>query len=113
MIECKWENCTYVTPNVDLLKQHVHFHGYHVKLKNVGSNVLERMNLPKCTQTNEFVIPVNTEGYECDWVECGTFCVSVYELYSHVQIHIKNNPKYCGKGETIPCEWKGKHFTYF
>lgn len=90
------------------LVHHVNYHGYHYKLKNIGSNVLERMKLPKCSITTEFVIPEALNGYSCEWADCYQAYSTFVDFLDHIKIHVNSNPKYCKKGEVILCLWIGK-----
>lgn len=104
---CLWEDCTYIAPHKMALAQHVTYHGYHSKLKNIGNNVLERVKLPKCTQAPEFVIPEVLNGYICEWGDCYENYHTFYDFLNHVKIHVNGNPKYCKNGEVIVCSWIG------
>lgn len=105
---CLWEGCKYIAPEKVALVHHVNYHGYHYKLKNIGSNVLERMKLPKCSITTEFVIPEALNGYSCEWADCFQAYSTFVDFLDHIKIHVNSNPKYCKKGEVILCLWIGK-----
>lgn len=106
-LSCHWTDCNQVCAEWYLLKQHLFFHGYHLKLKNIGNNVLERVKLPKCNHFDEFPVPVNINGFTCEWSQCGILFTTAYEFYEHIRMHVNSNPKYCKKGETISCKWEG------
>ncbi|KAB0798175.1 hypothetical protein PPYR_09168 [Photinus pyralis] len=104
---CKWRDCTTIISEKSLLSQHVSYHGYHTKLKNIGKNVLGRRDLPDCTREVEEAFPLYINGYSCDWKECGGLFEDVYEFHEHIKLHINSNPKYCKKDEIIECLWQG------
>ncbi|KAJ8974093.1 hypothetical protein NQ317_011612 [Molorchus minor] len=91
--KCKWMKCDEDFQNLPLLTQHISYHGYMSKLKNIGQNIIDRNNLLKCTLTNNYVFPVSPAGYTCDWEYCGCNFLTVYDFFKHMDIHIKNNPR--------------------
>lgn len=72
---------------------------------NIGNNVLERIKLPKCTQTIEYTIPEVVSGYDCEWEHCSENYSTFYDFLEHIKVHVNGNPKYCKKGEVITCGW--------
>lgn len=104
---CLWLDCMHTANNTDALQKHLCYHGYHTKLKNIGSNVLERIKLPKCTQMAHFIIPETVDGYTCEWNDCYKSFSLYFDFLEHIKIHINSNPKYCKKGEIIECYWTG------
>ncbi|KAK4879493.1 hypothetical protein RN001_007639 [Aquatica leii] len=109
---CLWLNCIYTTSEKYILVQHVSYHGYHTKLKNIGKNVLERYNLPKCNNFSEVVFPVSLAGYSCDWEDCGSILTDIVEFHEHIKLHVNSNPKYCKDDEVIPCLWIGCNYKF-
>lgn len=107
MYNCMWQECHHVSKDIKTLIQHVCYHGYHTKLKNIGSNVLERIKLPKCTQISHFVIPESVGEYICEWGDCYRQFSTYFDFLEHIKVHINSNPKYCKKGEIIECCWRG------
>lgn len=106
---CQWENCsTYAIQLHTLFRQHVNYHAYHTKLKNVGDNVVERRNLPKCTHSNDFIIPEDVSGYCCEWHGCDKNFLLITDFFNHMRLHVNSNPKYCKKEEIIMCYWRSK-----
>ncbi|XP_044268705.1 histone H4 transcription factor-like isoform X2 [Tribolium madens] len=111
--DCCWSGCTYVASSMLDLNQHVCYHAYHTKLISRGKSVLYRTNLPECTLTEHFVIPVTPDGYLCEWEYCNERFETVFEFFDHVQIHVYHNPK-SNKEGVITCCWKGcTHKTKF
>ncbi|XP_063901378.1 histone H4 transcription factor-like isoform X2 [Zophobas morio] len=105
-LHCCWLECSYNANSIDDLNQHVCFHAYHTRLKSVGKNVEFREKLPECTQSERFVIPVQVDGYHCEWEFCYEKFITLFEFFEHVRIHIYHNPKRREEGE-INCCWKG------
>ncbi|KYB27345.1 Histone H4 transcription factor-like Protein [Tribolium castaneum] len=104
--DCCWTGCTYVANSIPDLNQHLCYHAYHTKLKCRGKSVLYRTNLPECTLTEHFVIPVTPDGYLCEWEYCNERFETIFELFEHVRVHIYHNPKNHKQGN-ITCCWKG------
>lgn len=88
------------------LNQHLCFHGYHTKLKWCGKAVEYRANLPECTQTEHFEIPLISGGYQCEWEYCNERSETIYDFLEHVRVHVYHNPK-SNKEGIIMCCWKG------
>ncbi|KAF5269873.1 hypothetical protein FQA39_LY08545 [Lamprigera yunnana] len=112
VFSCLWEGCKYETSEHRLLVQHMCYHGYHTKLKNIGKNVLERNKLPNCNQDNVIIFPIHVFGYSCEWENCGSSFNDVYTFYGHIRQHIHSNPTYCKNNETISCLWRGCSYKF-
>lgn len=94
--------------------QHVSYHGYFTKLKNIGQNVLERNDLPACTQQELYVIPVFPVGYTCEWEFCSVNVDNICDYFSHVEQHVRGYPRIAKGNEEIRCCWNGKSIiSYF
>lgn len=104
---CLWDNCGTGFSLCSKLWRHVSYHSYHTKLMNIGKNVLQRVELPECTQEYDFVIPEYPSAYSCEWQDCGHSFTTIYKFFEHMRMHVNSNPKYCKQGEVIPCCWKG------
>ncbi|KAJ8958907.1 hypothetical protein NQ318_019675 [Aromia moschata] len=113
-LKCRWTNCKSEILTSSLHVQHLSYHGYLTKLKNIGQNVLCRNALPKCTQREENVNPVRPNGYTCEWEDCSNNFLTVFEFYTHMELHIKNNPRVSNEAlnETIVCAWDGCNTKY-
>ncbi|KRT79796.1 zinc finger protein, partial [Oryctes borbonicus] len=107
---CMWLDCNYTATSLVVLAKHVCFHGYHLRLRNIGENVLERVKLPKCTQITPLVVP--NIDYNCEWENCGHSFLAVQDFHDHIKLHVNSNPKYCKKGEFIECYWAGCKFKF-
>ncbi|KAF5282742.1 hypothetical protein FQR65_LT02739 [Abscondita terminalis] len=112
LLTCLWIACGYVTFEKFLLIQHVVYHGYHTKLKNIGMNVLERNKLPECSITTPLIFPVLLDGYSCDWVKCGMTFIDIFDFHEHIKVHVNSNPKYCKHNEIISCHWRGCTYKF-
>ncbi|KAF2881716.1 hypothetical protein ILUMI_24451 [Ignelater luminosus] len=112
LFACQWENCTYAIQFYNVFRQHVCYHAYHTKLKNIGDNVVERRNLPKCTHSSDFIIPEEVNGYCCEWLECDAHFLLITDYFNHIRLHINSNPKYCKKGEIITCYWRNCPYKF-
>lgn len=105
-LKCCWTDCEYIASYPADLKRHACYHAYHTRLKSIGSNVLHRStNLPKCTQTEKFVVPPGTEAYICEWEYCEVHFETIHDFFQHIRMHINNNPKTSKEGP-IKCGWK-------
>jgi len=83
--DCQWAECDFMTfMCVDTFKRHVRFHAFHTKLKEIGQNVLNSMELnsrnqennptvPKCNleRLTRNIIPELPLKFECAWSNCG------------------------------------------
>lgn len=89
--------------------QHISYHGYLSKLRNIGQNVLERNDLPACRQTESYVIPISPDGYECLWELCSVTVDTIYDFFTHVEQHVRGNPRIAKGADKIVCFWGGKY----
>ncbi|VEN59881.1 unnamed protein product [Callosobruchus maculatus] len=106
---CLWTNCNTDCKTVPFLMQHVSYHGYLTKLKNIGSNVLTRESLPECKHEKSEKIILRKEGYMCEWEYCMLNFYNVCEFYMHMEMHVNANPREANekKNEIILCDWAG------
>ncbi|XP_056642311.1 histone H4 transcription factor isoform X1 [Diorhabda sublineata] len=110
---CQWIDCdTEEIESVELLMQHLSFHGYLSKLKNIGDNVATREKLPKCTESYLSVLPSLKSGYECEWQHCTFSFWTIFDFLNHMNVHIKNNPKMAKNNEVIECCWNACNTKY-
>lgn len=108
---CCWDECNWSSPSVDLLTQHVSYHGHLTKLKCLGEILVTRNDLPVCNMPNKEQISTSLDGYKCEWQYCSQTFNTIYDFYLHMKVHIRNNPKSSNEKETIGCYWIGKrHF---
>ncbi len=110
--ECCWIGCDFSSPNHQEFITHVLFHPYHSYLKLVGTELLERAELPMCQLDEETVnnTPLLKAELKCLWIveeggeegggECMSLFDSIGEFYGHVHSH--------AMAETnLGCRWKG------
>ncbi|KAJ8929974.1 hypothetical protein NQ314_017297 [Rhamnusium bicolor] len=111
---CQWKHCGLQTVDVPLLIQHVSYHGYLTKLKSIGRNKLDRNKWPECNLKENYTISAYPNGYTCEWEYCFLNFYTIYDFLTHMEIHIKNNPKKCKEklGETIVCAWRGNFMLF-
>ncbi|XP_040980915.1 histone H4 transcription factor-like isoform X3 [Aquila chrysaetos chrysaetos] len=118
---CWWRSCEFGAKDPRELITHVNFHGYHTKLKFIGSQLqaLHR-DLPVCLQNSRswHQLPKTSEEFVCHWENCNVTFNNPVWFYQHVAIHA-----YATEEETITdqkkavyCHWKdclgifkGKH----
>lgn len=108
--KCTWLNCGYKMVDFFKIKQHVYYHAFHQKLKNLGSNLLERTNLPDCVEPVSFEIPDLPDYYTCEWEDCQMSLLDYQGFLDHVRCHVNGNPKTVTKKnpESIKCLWQGE-----
>lgn len=99
-LQCKWENCNFKPVSLTILSQHLNFHGYHTKLKNIGRNLVERFSLPACVQAGQFEVPTLPSRYPCGWDDCDAFFIEYQIFLDHVKCHINCR-------EDNKCKWQG------
>ncbi|XP_018562639.1 histone H4 transcription factor-like [Anoplophora glabripennis] len=107
--ECLWGSCEATFSCCYFLSQHVSYHGYLTKLKNIGQNVLDRNDWPTCNLEENYKIPVSLEGYTCRWEYCSVNYCTIYDFFSHMEVHVQNNPRVSNESlnEIIMCCWEG------
>ncbi|CAH2010054.1 unnamed protein product [Acanthoscelides obtectus] len=106
---CLWLDCGYDCMTVPFLMQHISYHGYLTKLKNIGKNILERESLPECKHERNEKIILKREGYVCEWEHCLRNFYNICEFHLHMEIHVNANPRVANekKNEIISCDWAG------
>ncbi|KAJ8916280.1 hypothetical protein NQ315_016421 [Exocentrus adspersus] len=114
-LTCRWSYCKETSASTPYLMQHVSYHGYLSKLKNIGQNMLDRNKWPECKLLENYKIPVCSEGYTCMWEYCFLNFLTIYDFYSHMVMHVHNNPRVANEklNEIIQCGWQvcGKKFS--
>lgn len=71
--ECKWRECgSRVSGQTTDFNRHVYFHAFHVKIKNVGTAVVEKSKLTPCQMDGQSrnLIPELPERLHCGWSMC-------------------------------------------
>lgn len=113
-LKCRWGDCEVVCMSSYFLSQHVSYHGYLSKLKNIGQNVLDRNDWPSCNLQENYKIPVSYEGYTCRWEYCSLNFSTIHDFYFHMEMHVHNNPRVSNESlnEIIKCCWEGKNLNY-
>ncbi|XP_029876440.1 histone H4 transcription factor-like isoform X2 [Aquila chrysaetos chrysaetos] len=113
---CWWRSCEFGAKDPRELITHVNFHGYHTKLKFIGSQLqaLHR-DLPVCLQNSRswHQLPKTSEEFVCHWENCNVTFNNPVWFYQHVAIHA-----YATEEETITdqkkavyCHWKEQIFV--
>ncbi|XP_029876441.1 histone H4 transcription factor-like isoform X4 [Aquila chrysaetos chrysaetos] len=113
---CWWRSCEFGAKDPRELITHVNFHGYHTKLKFIGSQLqaLHR-DLPVCLQNSRswHQLPKTSEEFVCHWENCNVTFNNPVWFYQHVAIHA-----YATEEETITdqkkavyCHWKVNRVT--
>ncbi|XP_078036291.1 histone H4 transcription factor [Augochlora pura] len=105
---CQWSGCFYENNDPDEISRHVNYHGYHTKLKCIGSNIRSRVKLPKCRRDSEWKNVVDLPApLLCRWEEC-LKCFRNYQLYLyHVAAHIEESPRGNKIEGGLECKWTG------
>lgn len=107
---CLWRDCEMkVTGHVTDFVRHVYFHSFHVKIKNLGFQVVETLKIKGCQldAQSRNLIPELPERLQCGWKNCETIMDIPEAFYRHVDSHIKGFPE----GNNVPggckCLWDG------
>uniref|UniRef100_A0A8C8E4H8 Histone H4 transcription factor n=1 Tax=Oryzias sinensis TaxID=183150 RepID=A0A8C8E4H8_9TELE len=109
---CLWRDCGFCTvEGSGELRRHVFFHCYHIKLKQMGQQVLDAQpEVGNCSiaQHNRNIIPELPDNFVCLWEECDQ---PPYEnpewFYRHVEMHGLAIDIPQGECEfPIRCRWK-------
>lgn len=108
-LSCSWSYCSIVNKSLPLMLQHISYHGYLSRLRNIGENVLCRNNLPACTQPPVMKMPVALDGYTCHWELCSVKVYTVFDFFTHVEQHVRGNPRISEGDIMIMCYWIGKY----
>lgn len=103
---CKWNFCDLKITSESLFRQHVSYHSYFTKLKQIGSNVLLRNKLPECKQRASYVIPILLEGYICEWENCSIQFWTILDFFNHVATHVNCFSRLYKPTRKL-CGWKG------
>lgn len=85
---CMWEECDNKNSELEYdsrpeLLRHAWFHGYHTKIKCIGSNMLKRnLNLDQCAfdSSSRNLIPDLPQSLDCGWQGCGVSRLSVLKM---------------------------------
>ena len=92
MFACLWAECGFETGSSEEMVRHIHFHGFHTKIKCHGSNMLARHQLAPCTldPAQRNIVPDLSEPPVCGWAGCsqaGAVWSQPHRFYRHVQEH--------------------------
>lgn len=74
-LTCQWRNCGHVEEfDSSSFIRHVQFHGFHTKLKYLGTKTTEynQSSIPKCQKSSENrnIIPDLPVAFRCSWGDC-------------------------------------------
>ncbi|XP_011154415.1 histone H4 transcription factor isoform X1 [Harpegnathos saltator] len=110
---CQWKDCPYDTFACEEIALHVNYHSYHTKLKSIGSNVRERIKLPKCRRDLDWKNIIETPPtHLCRWEECLKVFIN-YQLYLyHVTVHVEECPRGSRVQNGVECKWTGCNGKY-
>lgn len=107
---CLWRDCEMkVTGHVTDFVRHVYFHSFHVKIKELGSQLVENLHLKGCQLDGQShnLIPELPERLQCGWQHCETIMDIPEAFYRHVDSHVSCFPE----GNNVPggckCLWEG------
>ncbi|OWF44797.1 histone H4 transcription factor-like [Mizuhopecten yessoensis] len=118
--QCCWRECgTEVQgENYDFYR-HVYFHSFHVKIKCIGSLLINKLGMDNClldTHTRN-LIPELPERLQCGWHMCEAVVDNPEMFYRHVDNHADN----CTEGKksnrknaatsNAKCEWEACDFV--
>lgn len=98
-----------VTGHVTDFVRHVYFHSFHVKIKELGSQLVENLHLKGCQLDGQShnLIPELPERLQCGWQHCETIMDIPEAFYRHVDSHVSCFPE----GNNVPggckCLWEG------
>ncbi|XP_033729153.1 histone H4 transcription factor-like [Pecten maximus] len=118
--QCSWRACgTEVQgENYDFYR-HVYFHCFHVKIKCIGSLLINKLGMDKClldTHTRN-LIPELPERLQCGWFNCEAVVDNPEMFYRHVDNHADNcnetkkSKRRNAAGTCAKCEWEGCDFV--
>lgn len=87
-LTCQWRNCGHVEEfDIASFIRHVQFHGFHTKLKYLGTKTCEfnHPNIPPCQKSSENrnIIPDLPVEFRCSWSDCQVsrfFSCSTHDL---------------------------------
>jgi hypothetical protein len=100
--KCEWKECD-CEPQECLatFKRHVRFHAFHTKLKQIGQNVLQKLEsnldlennpgqqVPRCNldDTSRNIIPELPYRFECAWDTCSHSTDNPELFYRHIKVN--------------------------
>ncbi|XP_066993920.2 histone H4 transcription factor isoform X2 [Anabrus simplex] len=110
---CLWSACEFQTPETKEIIRHVNFHSFHTKVKCIGSNMMKRSNIPKCTYNPDGrnIFPDFPEEFACCWDDCDLKFNNSQLFFYHVHSHVMCNPRGKAVGG-ISCCWRGCKGVY-
>ncbi|XP_043491634.1 histone H4 transcription factor [Polistes fuscatus] len=105
---CQWKNCSYESGISDDISRHVNYHSYHTKLKCIGSNIRQRVKLPKCNRDTDWKNIIDSQSpHMCRWEEClkifSNYQMYLYHIITHMDTNLRGNKVEGG----IECKWTG------
>ncbi|XP_062596900.1 histone H4 transcription factor-like [Saccostrea cucullata] len=107
---CLWRDCEMtITGHVTDFVRHVYFHSFHVKIKCLGSQMVQTLKLQGCQldEQSRNLIPELPERLQCGWKGCETIMDIPEAFYRHVDSHAVSFPE----GNNVPggckCSWEG------
>lgn len=107
---CQWRECNTVVRGrrTDFLR-HAYFHCFHVKIKNIGDQMIKKMDLRGCMLDNQSrnLIPELPERLQCGWNMCESIIDNPEIFYRHVDNHAENFPEGNNLAGGARCEWEG------
>ncbi|XP_074890807.1 histone H4 transcription factor-like [Buteo buteo] len=118
---CWWRSCEFGVKDPRGLITHVNFHGYHTKLKFIGSQLQAlHHHLPVCLQNSRswHQLPKTSQEFVCHWENCNVTFNNPVWFYQHVAIHAcaTEEETVTDQKKAVYCHWKdclgifkGKH----
>ncbi|XP_063439837.1 histone H4 transcription factor-like [Mytilus trossulus] len=107
---CEWRECNTMVQGrrTDFLR-HAYFHCFHVKIKNIGEQMIRKMGLRGCLLENQSrnLIPELPERLQCGWNMCETIIDNPEIFYRHVDNHSETFPEGNNLEHGARCEWEG------
>ncbi|XP_050097844.1 histone H4 transcription factor-like [Anopheles aquasalis] len=87
---CAWDLCDFVAKGMDELMGHVHYHGYHTKLKVHGASLTFLLKIPACSYDSRTRNTISTRptSFSCEWDGCGQRFNKAMHFFHHVDTHI-------------------------
>ncbi|XP_049534224.1 histone H4 transcription factor-like [Anopheles darlingi] len=88
--DCAWDLCDFVAKSKDDLMGHVHYHGYHTKLKVHGASLTFLLKIPACSYDSRTRNTISTRptSFSCEWDGCGQLFNKAMHYFHHVDTHI-------------------------
>uniref|UniRef100_A0A8B9MXD2 C2H2-type domain-containing protein n=1 Tax=Accipiter nisus TaxID=211598 RepID=A0A8B9MXD2_9AVES len=111
---CWWRSCEFGAKDPRELITHVNFHGYHTKLKFIGSQLQAlHHDLPVCLQNSRswHQLPKTSQEFVCHWENCNVTFNNPVWFYQHVAIHAcaTEEETVTDQKKAVYCIFKGKH----